>query len=229
MKRDVLLIPLVGPMQSWGTRSRFQERDTERDPSKSGVIGLLCAAMGRDRSAPLDDLMALKMAVRADREGYLRKDFQTALNVITADGKVSKDAQVSRRFYLSDAAFLVGLAGDGSLLDGIHNALANPVWPLFLGRKSYVPSLPLYLKDGIFRETSLRETLLTYPLLCEPKKQNCVRIVHESSTMTHESRMDIPMSFALGRREFRERFVRTEFISTENFSFKEDEDVSLTT
>jgi len=50
-----LLIPLVGPMQSWGTRSRFDHRDTEREPSKSGVIGLVCAAIGRDRNEPIDD------------------------------------------------------------------------------------------------------------------------------------------------------------------------------
>lgn len=44
-----LLLRLVGPMQSWGTTSRFDQRDTGKDPSKSGVIGLLAAAMGIDR------------------------------------------------------------------------------------------------------------------------------------------------------------------------------------
>jgi CRISPR system Cascade subunit CasD len=68
----VLLIPCVGPMQSWGTRSRFQERDTEREPSKSGLIGLICAALGRDRNETVEDLAALKMAVRVDREGKLQ-------------------------------------------------------------------------------------------------------------------------------------------------------------
>ena len=58
----VLLIPCVGPMQSWGTRSRFQERDTEREPSKSGIIGLLCAALGRDRNESVDDLADLTHA-----------------------------------------------------------------------------------------------------------------------------------------------------------------------
>ena len=82
-----LLIPLVGPMQSWGTRSRFDHRDTEREPSKSGVIGLVCAAIGRDRNEPIDDLRMLRMGVRCDREGKLAKDFQTAQNVATAGGR----------------------------------------------------------------------------------------------------------------------------------------------
>ena len=51
-----LLMRLAGPMQSWGTGSRFDERDTQLEPSKSGVVGLLCAALGRDRAEPVDDL-----------------------------------------------------------------------------------------------------------------------------------------------------------------------------
>ena len=45
---------------------------------ESGVIGLLCAALGRPRHEPLDDFRQLAMAVRVDREGELRRDFQTA-------------------------------------------------------------------------------------------------------------------------------------------------------
>ena len=56
-----LLLRLVGPMQSWGTTSRFDERDTQLEPSKSGVLGLICAALGRDRSEPVEDLAALRM------------------------------------------------------------------------------------------------------------------------------------------------------------------------
>ena len=43
-----LLLRLVGPMQSWGTTSRFDQRDTGKEPSKSGIVGLLAAAMGID-------------------------------------------------------------------------------------------------------------------------------------------------------------------------------------
>ncbi|MCA9878634.1 MAG: CRISPR-associated protein Cas5, partial [Thermomicrobiales bacterium] len=34
-----VLLRLAGPMQSWGTQSRFLERDTGMEPSKSGVLG----------------------------------------------------------------------------------------------------------------------------------------------------------------------------------------------
>ena len=52
----VLLLRLAAPMQSWGTDdSKYETRKTEREPSKSGVIGMLAAALGykRDESEKL--------------------------------------------------------------------------------------------------------------------------------------------------------------------------------
>ena len=71
---SVMLMRLAGPMQSWGIRSRFSNRDTGLEPSRSGVTGLLCAALGRSREEPLDDFLPLKMAVRVDREGRLMRE-----------------------------------------------------------------------------------------------------------------------------------------------------------
>ena len=138
---STLLLRLSGPMQSWGTTSRFDERDTGLEPSKSGVIGLLCAALGRDRTKPLDDLARLRMGVRVDREGVLSRDFQTATGVA---GKAQLGRTVvSPRFYLADAKFLVGLQGaDEALLATLHTALAQPVRHLALGRRSFPPGEP---------------------------------------------------------------------------------------
>ena len=82
-----LLIRLAGPMQSWGTSSRFDRRDTGKEPSKSGVIGLLSAAMGigRENWVDLEPLAALSMGIRHDRPGILKQDYQTASNIISAD------------------------------------------------------------------------------------------------------------------------------------------------
>ena len=176
-----LLLRLAGPMQSWGTRSRFTERDTELEPSKSGVLGLLCAALGIDRSVwdtplspskfALEPLTKLRMGVRVDREGILRREYQTVMNVRHADGSGPSNA-VSNRYYLADAVFLVGLEGeDSGLLADIYHHLNNPVWPLFLGRKSYVASPDVYLPVGSDVPSGLRldENLETafekYPFL----------------------------------------------------------------
>lgn len=230
----VLLIPCVGPMQSWGARSRFQERDTEREPTKSGIVGMLCAALGRDRSESVDDLAALLMGVRVDREGKLAKDFQTAQNVAVASGGSPQDL-LSNRYYLSDAAFLVGLEGSLTLLRELHVALKKPVWPLFLGRKSYVHSEPPYLSDGLLAGASLREALCDRPLMSstvELKRRiegrgdgGRVRLVFESSEPTPEMRNDQPRSFALGKRSFGQRYVSTATESIETFPPKGGEDV----
>src|SRR5690606_28500785 len=82
-----LLLRLEGPMQSWGISSRFRQRDTATEPSKSGVIGLICAALGKPRKEDpategrwpsLAQLASLQMGVRTDRAGTIGVDFQTA-------------------------------------------------------------------------------------------------------------------------------------------------------
>ena len=54
---SILLLRLAGPMQSWGIQSRFSVRDTGLEPSRSGVVGLLCCALGRTRDEPLDEFL----------------------------------------------------------------------------------------------------------------------------------------------------------------------------
>lgn len=162
-----LLLRLTGPMQSWGTQSRFTMRDTITEPTKSGVIGLLCAALGWDRDHDLLQFNTpfLTIGVRVDRPGRMMMDYQTAQEIITADLTKTKTG-VSRRYYLSDACFLVGLqCGDLDWLHKLHDSLREPVWPLFLGRKSFVPSLPVWLRDGLRVDETLRQALQTFPWL----------------------------------------------------------------
>ena len=64
---STLLLRLAGTLQSWGDDSKFEIRRTEKEPTKSGVIGLLAAALGRRRDESLDDLIQLKFGVRVDK------------------------------------------------------------------------------------------------------------------------------------------------------------------
>ncbi len=198
-----LLLRLVGPMQSWGVQSRFEIRDTTGEPSKSGVIGLICAALGRDRAEPIDDLAALLMGVRVDREGQVRRDYQTALDVAIASGGRPKECQPSNRYYLADARFLVGLEGtDRDLLERIDAALRDPFWPLFLGRKSFVPSEPLHLPGPGVRALPLVEALRAHPAEPEGKgeaKSHRYVIENDANPSEHAAarltRPDQPISF----------------------------------
>lgn len=175
-----LLLRLAGPMQSWGTTSRFDERDTQLEPSKSGVIGLLCAALGRDRAGPVDDLAALRMGVRVDREGVPMRDFQTAKGLLIASGKVDKERTVvSPRHYLADAAFLVGLHGDdAALLHALRAALLRPVWPLALGRKAFAPGLPVAIAEAPFHGMHpgmLEAALQEHPRIAPSRREHIGR------------------------------------------------------
>lgn len=147
-----LALTLDAPLQSWGFTSRFQRRTTGLHPTKSGIIGLICAAMGMgkasdDERQTLPDLAALKMtSIVVPRHTVRRiEDFHTVLNTRRASGKMNNDPVVTRRQYLVDACFGIILNGDRVLLDRIASALHDPVWGVWLGRKSCIPARPLFV------------------------------------------------------------------------------------
>lgn len=257
---STLLLRLAGPMQSWGIQSRFTVRDTGLEPSKSGVVGLLAAALGRARHEPVDDLAALKMGVRVDRQGLLKMDFHTAggshrrgdkYGVALADGSGVR-AITSQRYYLADADFLVGLEGDDEkFLCRLDAALARPVWPLYLGRKAFVPGCPVRLthrppelpgppeSPGLVR-LPLKEALALYPYIVRtPREKNRLlaslqgqplrlRLMLESEPgATSEVRPDQPLSFEIHHRHYTLRYILTEYLELAEDKIEEDCHVSL--
>jgi CRISPR system Cascade subunit CasD len=212
-----LLLRLVGPMQSWGTTSRFDQRDTGKEPSKSGVIGLVAAALGIDREnwTDLEPLTKLSMGIRHDRPGVPKRDYQTAQHIISANHSKVHETAVTTRDYLADAAFLVGLATDDhALLDRIHKALNNPVWPLALGRKSYVPSESVWMPDALLN-LPLREALAWRPWIASPRKweksPEKLLLSLESADGSGVLKMDQPLS-SFAERRFGARFVSSEWV-----------------
>ena len=170
MGKPILLMRLEGPLQSWGSRSRWDVRDTQPEPTKSGIVGLLGCALGYGRGdRRLEDELdrGLRFGVRTEAAGRVLEDFQTITDFLptaAGDFKVlggTKSAAALRsdpearpatilspRFYLEDAAFLVALeaaeSAPADLLSRCADALQRPVWPLFLGRKACVPTRPIF-------------------------------------------------------------------------------------
>ncbi len=216
----VLLLQLMGPMQAWGLQSRFDIRDTGREPSKSGVVGMLASALGRSRSEPIDDLAALRMGVRVDREGVLMRDFQTTMSVPKAAGG-EFGTVTSDRYYLSDGAFLVGLEGERSRLETVSQALAIPRWPLYLGRRAMPPAEPLLVGNGELMDTTLETALQNHQWLHDythnPSRPAKVRLLIEvtpndahKAGVTVERRPDQPVTFMPPTHTI--RYVATKFI-----------------
>lgn len=215
-----LLLRLSAPMQAWGTRSNFSNRDTGREPSKSGVIGLLCAAMGIPRDAPLNDFAKLHMGVRIDQPGLIRRDYHTAGmgGVYKVGGGVAKSLIPSDRYYLADAKFLVGLeSDDADWLRTLHTALQNPVWFLFLGRKAFVPSERVWIEEGV-QDTDLMTTLSAYDWLgvTNPPERLTVMFDDPAGAIV---RNDNPLSFA--PRRFLPRTIRRDTIPNPSFTGEE--------
>ncbi len=147
---STLLLRLAAPLQSWGAESKFDIRRTKREPTKSGVVGLLAAALGRRRDDEISDLSGLRFGVRVDQEGELLQDF----HMVRKDEKTS---YLTRRNYLCDAVFLAGFESrDEEFLQKLDEALHHPAFPLYLGRRSCPPTQPLAL--GI-RQKDLEEAL----------------------------------------------------------------------
>lgn len=166
-----LLLWLEAPLQSWGADSKFGRRDTLKFPTKSGVLGLVCSALGAGgeqiellaRLAPLDMQVISYRKTKAngqkrDKEPLLR-DFQTVGNGYddkdpwqtllipkTAEGKkaVGGGSKLTYRYYLQDAVFAVALQVPGDLADAIAQALQNPNWDIYLGRKNCIPTELVY-------------------------------------------------------------------------------------
>ena len=211
----ILLFRLEGPLQSWGERSKGDYRDTADFPSKSGIVGLLSCALGLEREDPeIAELnRQLSVIVRADRTGELITDYHTVSTDMLLNAKGEKRSGagtiVSHRGYLQDASFLVGVSGDRALLERLRGALDSPVWPVYLGRKSCVPSVPvtgsLKLEYG-----SLWEAMEEEPL--SPRHDE--RILAESDSMEGDGRLRPDLT--VGPRQFQNRRVTVHTVSVKD-------------
>jgi CRISPR system Cascade subunit CasD len=210
---NTLLLRLAAPLQSWGTLDRFGLRSTDTEPSKSGVVGLLCAAMGipRGDATTIAELGRLAMGVRVDREGEMLRDYHTTgggsfagrpHGVYDAKLKRAEHTVPTERFYLADASFLVALHGEAKLIERARDGLLAPVWPIFLGRKACPPAGPVFV--GIVDDRSSLEECLRVWARDDDAPNGPLRLVLESGP-EGRARDDVPLSF--DPRRFGRRYV----------------------
>jgi CRISPR system Cascade subunit CasD len=226
-----LLLWLEGPLQAWGYDSRFGRRETLEFPTKSGVFGLVCCALGaagpqRELLAELAELdMRIVAYVRKDRRGNpapretLLRDFQMVGNGYddrdpwqsllipkTDEGKkaVGGGSKLTHRFYLQDMAFAVALQVPEGMAGKLVEALENPVWDLYLGRKNCAPTE--FICQGCF--DTAESALETAAQLAEQKNRTLSFSVHQGEKQDGRcfSLNDVPIQFG-ERKRYRERLV----------------------
>ncbi|MDV2077390.1 type I-E CRISPR-associated protein Cas5/CasD [Marinobacter xestospongiae] len=230
MSEPYLLLWLEAPLQSWGHDSKFGRRDSLDFPTKSGVLGLICSALGAGgkqiewlgRWADLD--MQAVAYVPAGRQGQplprqpLMRDFQmvgsgyddkdpwqSLLIPKTSEGKkaVGGGTKMTYRYYLQDMAFAVALQGPKKDMEVAAEALQNPVWDLFLGRKNCVPTEFIY--QGVYVDE--RESFEAAKRLADEKGRSAAfRVLqgeHEGEVLTLN---DVPLQFG-EHKKYRDRRV----------------------
>ena len=155
-----LALMLDGPLQSWGHASRFQRRTTALHPTRSGIVGMLCAALGVEKGSDAEqdwlarlDPERVRVTVfaiprrpkGADHELQIRRmeDFHTVEGTRSAENKIKSDAVLTYRQYLLDARFGVLIEGSRAMLRELHAALRDPRWGVWLGRKCCIPAAPI--------------------------------------------------------------------------------------
>lgn len=173
-ERAWLALWLDAPLQSWGFESRYERRHTGMFPTKSGVLGMLCAASGALKGSPreraiLDAFTPPGMvAVRVPRRPRGRDlsvrrltDYHTVLGTRTADNPKPREDQTVQtwRDYLLDARFVVLLPGTPAAVADAAQAFSDPVWGVWLGRKSCIPATPVLVSvmDGETRITTFAD------------------------------------------------------------------------
>ena len=206
---------LDGPLQSWGFSSRFQRRTTGLHPTKSGVVGLLCAAMGLAKGSPeeretLPKLAKLRMTsviiprkhsnpwTGAVSELAARRleDFHTVLGTRRASGKMNDDAVVTHRQYLLDSRFGVTLGGELALLKRVAEAVRDPTWGVWLGRKNCIPSAPLFVALCQSEDEAWKAILRACQLGEDNRKDGFTRVTDvDHFDEGTDSIPDLPLSF----------------------------------
>ena len=92
--------------------------------------------------------------------------------------------------------------------------MRNPRWPLYLGRKAFVPAEPVWLADGM-SELPLLDALKSYPWLGHDESVHTslrhLRVLIDDSGGAIV-RYDQPISFRWDQRRYAPRRVKSLFI-----------------
>jgi CRISPR system Cascade subunit CasD len=176
----VLLIKLEGPEMSFGTVAVDETVPIQKFPALSMICGLLANADGmcRTENQKIQELQnSMSIASRIDRAGHRFTEYQTAsVNVKdkmwTSYGRsLGRDAGKIKdpggsftiqmwKDFTCDASVTVAITVPD--IKKYEDKLENPIRPLFLGRKSFLPSRPIFL--SVVEADNLLEAVENAPI-----------------------------------------------------------------
>lgn len=174
-----MLLWLEGPLQAWGHDSKFSYRDTLDFPTKSGILGMLLSAMGRGgkQEELLAKLSSLEHRAYSYSKGKVKQSRVMDYHVVgngydkndkwerwmiprRRDGAIPNTggSKLTYRYYIQDGIFAVIAGIPADLSYEAESSFRNPVWPVFLGRRTCVPSAPVF--RGVYDSVDEAETVM---------------------------------------------------------------------
>ena len=173
-----ILLRLEAPLQGWGDVARDSRRPASAVPGRSALTGLLANALGW-RYEDGDRMNGLQAALRIATCLYTPEhrshvvDFQTAYlkgdaagwtrrGVEGRIGDYSEGNTILRKEFIARSEFGVAIgvhSGAPVSATELQDAFVRPARTLFLGRRSCLPTRPIF--DGVVPARSATEALQT--------------------------------------------------------------------
>lgn len=155
-----IMINLCGPLQSYGMKKINGYVRTNLQPTQTAIAGMIACAGGIQRNDPR--LKEIEESITITSKAYelpryigdLREkknppdimiDYQSTRGTESdPKWKIQKVPDFSIKEYIADTYFRVWISGDDEKIKQYALWLDNPEWPLYLGKKCCIPSIPIF-------------------------------------------------------------------------------------
>jgi CRISPR system Cascade subunit CasD len=136
-------------LSAYGLQTFDVHRRANHFPTRSGIIGLLAAAMGitRKDQSSLNKLSEnVVVAVQVNQAGEKMVDYHTVQNFRSPMGKIQNGTKPTYREYWCDSEHTFAISANDELIERLAEAVKSPKFTLFQGRKSCPLTRPLFEK-----------------------------------------------------------------------------------
>jgi CRISPR system Cascade subunit CasD len=235
--RDYLVFTLAAALGSMGDVAGHERRGSWTWPGRSAVIGLMAAALGIRRDGDFAPLDALSVAIAVFDPGVAMRDYHTVQTVPTAavrrpqsrplalrQAGYDLNTTITLRDYRAGALYGVAVAGEG--LQPIAQALDNPTFHLYLGRKSCPLAAPLAPRIVLASDASTALKALRLPPWW-PQDKRVAQMLIADEAEPGNGRLELRHDQAVDRRLWHFTSRRARILSVDIRPLEAENDVSV--
>lgn len=175
---NYLKLTLSGVLQYYADNNLTSLKTTYNTsiiPTKSAIIGLIASALGLPRKSEKINYLYnnINTKYKVIKSGYIFEDFQTIKPLksqncymnkfynrnlfTTASGNYGYINIIKNIQYIQDAEFEIYISTNDELLETIFNAIKNPEYSLYFGKRSCIPNKPIVTDFNLIKEEDLTD------------------------------------------------------------------------